>query len=226
GNLKASIVCTEYLALLIIGFSLAALISKYFFVVTVAFGVMGFLYNVRPFRTKERVYLDVLSESVNNPIRLMLGWFIVTSQYLPPSSLVFAYWMAGAFLMNTKRYAEYRFISNPELAGLYRRSFKFYTEERLLVSSLFYSMCFAFFFGVFLIKHRIELLLSLPLFAYLFTWYLYIGMKYNSPVQNPEKLYKERGILVYIAILVVVVTALFYLKIPLLHWFLENSFTY
>ena len=31
----------------------------------------------------------------SNAIRLLLGWFLVTESYLPPSSLVFGYWMAG-----------------------------------------------------------------------------------------------------------------------------------
>jgi hypothetical protein len=60
-------------------------------------------------RTKELPYLDVLSESVNNPLRLFLGWFALVADKLPPLSLALAYWMVGAFFMATKRYAEYRF---------------------------------------------------------------------------------------------------------------------
>ena len=57
-------------------------------------GRSGLVYNVSPIRTKEKVYLDVLSEAVNNPIRLTLGWAMVDSTTLPPSSLLLAYWMA------------------------------------------------------------------------------------------------------------------------------------
>jgi hypothetical protein len=39
--------------------------------------------------------------------------------------------------MAIKRYAEYRFINSAELAGLYRRSFRYYTEESLLASAFF-----------------------------------------------------------------------------------------
>jgi 4-hydroxybenzoate polyprenyltransferase len=73
---------------------------------------MGIFYNVRPFRTKELAYLDVLSESINNAIRLMIGWFIVTPVYLPPVTIVLGYWMGGAFLMATKRFAEYCMIND------------------------------------------------------------------------------------------------------------------
>ena len=129
---------------------------------------MGLMYNVKPFRTKDRVYLDVLSESVNNPIRLALGWFIFVPAALlpndisdfswviiPPSSIILAYWMGGAFLMATKRFAEYRFIGNPEQAGLYRRSFKFYTENSLLISMFFYALVSAFFLCTFCYRSHI-----------------------------------------------------------------------
>ena len=73
GGLKREAVYVEYALLLVAGLALAWPISPLFFASALLFGVMGVLYNVRPFRSKDRVYLDVLSESVNNPIRLLLG---------------------------------------------------------------------------------------------------------------------------------------------------------
>ncbi len=224
GNINAFIVYVEYVAFATVGLALAAFISRYFLITTIVFLAMGVLYNVKPFRTKDRVYLDVLSESVNNPIRLSLGWFIVVSQPLPPSSLLLGYWMGGAFLMGIKRYAEFRFIANYKTAELYRRSFRFYTEESLLISSFFYALSSAFFLGVFLIKYRIELLLSLPFFAILFTWYLYIGMKPSSPVQNPEHLYKEKGFMSYLVFLIAIISILLFYDLSGLNWFLKNAF--
>lgn len=97
--------------------------------------LMGIAYNVPPLRTKDRPYLDVLSESVNNPLRLLMGWFVVIPDQLPPYSLMLAYWMGGDFLMAMRRYSEYRRIGDPARAGAYRRSFRRYTEETLLLSS-------------------------------------------------------------------------------------------
>ncbi|MCK5214119.1 MAG: hypothetical protein KAR05_02045 [Candidatus Omnitrophica bacterium] len=77
---------------------------------------MGILYNVKPFRTKEKPYVDVLSESLNNPTRLMMGWFMVVDGPLTPLSALIAYWMGGAFLMGVKRFAEYRFINDSKQA--------------------------------------------------------------------------------------------------------------
>ena len=119
--------------------------------------------------------------------------------------------------MAIKRYAEFRFINDPERAGLYRKSFMVYTEEKLLISAFFYALSSSFFLGIFLIKYRIEFLLSFPLFALLFAWYLSIGQKRHSPTQNPEKLYKEKWFMLYVIFLGGVVTLLFFLDIPWLH---------
>lgn len=224
GDIKASLVYVEYGILSVVGLGLAAIVSTYFLITALAFLIMGVLYNVKPFRTKDKVYIDVLSESINNPIRLMLGWFVVTSHPLPPASLVLGYWMGGAFLMAVKRYAEYRFIGLHEKAGLYRHSFRFYTEEKLLISSFFYANSSALFLGVFLVKNRIELLLSLPFFALLFTWYLYIGMKTNSVTQNPERLFHEKRFITYVTLLVALVATLMFVDVPWLNWFLKNAF--
>ena len=114
--------------------------------------VMGLIYNIPPVRSKELPYLDVLSESVNNPIRLLLGWFALTDALVPPISLMIAYWMAGAFFMAAKRWAEYKSINDPEAAAAYRRSFKWYNLDRLMVSMFFYSITCALFLGVFIIR--------------------------------------------------------------------------
>lgn len=225
GKVVVKGVYVQYAILAVVGLSLAAFVSKYFLITSAILLVMGVLYNVKPFRTKDKMYLDVLSESINNPIRFSLGWFIISSQFLPPLSLLVAYWMGGAFLMAVKRYAEFRFINDPTTAALYRRSFRFYTENNLLVSILFYAMSFAFFFAVFMLKHRIELLLSLPFFSLLFCWYLSMGMRADSPAQRPENLYKEKLFWIFIAGLVISIGILLWVDFPTLHFFLENHFS-
>ncbi len=223
GEIKAKYVYIEYSGLALAGLGLASLLSTTFFAFSVFFLVMGILYNVRPFRTKDRVYLDVLSESINNPIRLLLGWSAVTAYVLPPSSIILTYWMGGAFLMAVKRYSEYRFIADHERASLYRKSFKYYNEQTLLLSSLVYALSSSFFLGIFLIKYRIEFLLSFPLFALLFVWYLAIGMKPHSATQNPEKLYRETGFITYLVFLCIFVAVLFVVDLPWLEIFVEKQ---
>ena len=222
GRITASMAYAQWLVLAIVGMGIAATITANFLLFSAILLAMGFVYNIKPLRTKDRQYLDVLSESVNNVLRFLLGWSAVNSDVLPPSSILLAYWTGGAYLMAIKRYAEYRFINSSEQAGLYRRSFKFYTEESLLASAFFYALCSAFFLGVFLIKYRIEFLLSIPFLALLFTWYLVIGMRAQSPAQSPEKLYREKPFLLYVAALSCLIVVLFFVHLPWLNFLVEN----
>lgn len=214
GGMKGRLVALDYLFWAVLGLTVAALLSRWVLAMEVWLLVMGLLYNVKPIRTKDVVYLDVLSESINNPIRLLIGWFLVTQAALPPSSIVVGYWFGGAFLMAVKRFAEYRMIGDPQRAGLYRRSFKRYTEQSLLVSSVFYAMVSSFMLGVFMIKYKIELILALPFLFGLFCYYLKLAFKDDSVVQKPEKLYHEKGLLLYVLVLFAIGVALLFLKLP------------
>lgn len=222
--LNEKIIYAEYAALSIIGLSIAFYLSIMFFYTALLLLVMGFFYNVKPFRTKERAYLDVISESVNNPIRFILGWLVFAPTILPPSSILVAYWMGGAFLMACKRFSEYRFINNKKLAGLYRKSFNVYTENSLLISIFFYALTATFFLGIFLIKHRIELLLTFPLFALMFSWYLRIALRTDSTAQRPEKIYTNKYFMIFIILFALFTTALLFIDIPPLHFFLQQNF--
>ena len=193
GKISIGVVYVLYTASLCMGSLIGFLFVNVPFGITVlALAICGIFYNVPPIRLKEFVYVDVIFESFNNVIRLFLGWFCVTPFLIPPVSVVLAFWFAGAFLMTAKRYAEYRFIGDPEKAGQYRRSFKYYDEKKLLLCCLFYASSFSFFFGIFLYKYRIEYILLFPLFSGLFAWYMRIAMKKFSPAQNPQSLYREK----------------------------------
>lgn len=219
--LEFRLVLVEYLLLASCGLAIARLIGPAFLAASLWLLLMGLVYNVPPVRSKDRVYLDVLSESINNPIRFLLGWFAVTGALLPPSSVLLAYWMGGAFLMGIKRYAEFRRIGDPGRAALYRRSFGKYSEQSLLLSSFFYALCSAFFIGVFLVKYRIEFVLTFPLFATLFTWYLAIGLKRDSAAQAPEKLYRETPFMIFAALTFIVAGLLFFIDVPMLRGLME-----
>lgn len=222
-NMNPKIVYAEYFCLAILGLTFAYFVSIPFFVVDLILLIMGILYNVKPIRTKDIPFLDVLSESVNNLLRLLLGWFIITNSYLPPVSIMGGYWMFGAFLMAMKRFSEYRMINNPEQAALYRKSFGKYTEQSLLVSSVFYALISMFLCGTFLIKYKIELILCIPLLCVLFCYYLYISFKPDSAVQKPEKLYKEKNLLILLVIFIIVFVLLLFVDIPVLSKLLDET---
>lgn len=213
-NMKFSLVMVEYAVCIAIGIGLSLMINIPFLLTEIWLLVMGVLYNVKPIRTKDVVYLDVLSESINNMIRLMLGWFIVCENVWPPSSIMVGYWMAGAFLMAVKRYAEYRMIGDPKLAGSYRKSFARYTEATLLCSAFCYALCATFLIGIFLLKYRIEYIVAIPVLFFLFAYYLYIAHKPDSAAQKPEKLFKEKKLMLLVGILVILFAILTVVDIP------------
>ncbi len=222
-EVKKKFIYLEYAVLSIIGLVCAWFVSLPFFITDLVLLIMGILYNVKPFRTKDIPFLDVLSESINNALRLLLGWFIITDCYLPPVSIVIGYWMFGAFLMGIKRYAEYRMINNPKKASLYRKSFSRYTEESLLISSVCYAFISIFLFTTFLLKYRIELVLCVPFMCFLYCYYLRLSFKPDSAVQKPEKLYKEKKLLLFCILFVIVLVVLLYVDIPMLDKLLGND---
>lgn len=223
-SMDGKIIFLLWLTLTIVGLNISALINKYFLAMTAWLWLMGIFYNVKPIRTKDLAYLDVLSESVNNMIRLLMGWFIVAEEFiLPPSSIVLGYWMLGAFLMAIKRFAEYRMIDNPELAASYRKSFGKYSEASLLISAFFYAMCSVFFIGVFLVKYRIELVLFVPVLIGLYCFYFWLSFKKDSAVQKPEKLYNERGLMFYCLLSLILFIILMTIDIPVLKIFMTNE---
>jgi 4-hydroxybenzoate polyprenyltransferase len=208
--LRKEIVLLEWAAFVGVGLICAFIASVPMFFVACVFALQGVVYNLQPLRTKDVPYLDVISESINNPLRLIIGWLMVDPTTVPPSSVVLLYWSGGAFLMAAKRLSEFREIvasHGKELLSRYRASFVGYSETSLTVSCFVYALCSSFFLAVFLIKYRIEYLLTMPAAIALFAYYLALSMKPESSAQKPENLYRENKLM----FLVVLLTALFVL---------------
>jgi 4-hydroxybenzoate polyprenyltransferase len=220
GRVATSIAFAEWLVLAIIGFIFSGLINDSFFYTALAFWLMGLIYNIAPIRLKDIPYLDVLSESVNNPIRLLLGWFAINLSQLPSISLLLAYWFIGSFFMSSKRFSEYRLINNAEIAAKYRKSFSFYNEKRLLVSMFFYSTLFGLFFGIFILRYHFELILMTPLVAGFLSYYVKISFKKDSAVQSPEKLYQDRKLMTFAVICILTFLIILFTNMPFIYdWF-------
>lgn len=216
-SLDARFVYAEYFIFVAVGLLAAFALGPLFFVVSLLFLISGLLYNVPPFRLKDRVYVDVLSESLNNPLRLALGWVMVDPISLPPSSLLLCYWMGGAFLMGAKRLSEYRDIAAGPGVGvlhLYRRSFRAYTEERLLIACFMYANLASFFLAVFLIKYRVEYVIAFPFVALLFSIYLWLAFRKNSVAQRPERLFRSRRLMGTVGITAAVFVIMSFIDVP------------
>ena len=125
--------------------------------------------------------------------------------------------------MATKRFSEYRMIHDPKTAGLYRKSFRGYSEKSLLLSSFFYAMCSTMFLGIFLIKYNVNLLLFMPFLIGLFCYYFLISFKEDSAAQKPEKLFHEKGLMVYVLFLLILFVLLLQIQIPYLSPFITTE---
>jgi decaprenyl-phosphate phosphoribosyltransferase len=193
GQVSIPLAYVQWLLLMVVGVGVGRLISLPFAITVAVLWIMGCLYNIPPVRSKDLPYVDVLSESVNNPLRMLAGWFIVVvgGSSVAPGSLLLSYWMIGCYFMAMKRYAEFRDIGDPARAAAYRKSFGFYTEHRLLISIMFYGSAAMLFLGAFVMRYRLELILAFPLVALVMAIYLALAFKPNSAVQRPEGLYKE-----------------------------------
>src|SRR5262249_34932686 len=73
-QLSGTIVFWEWAGFVAVGLACAFAASKITLLVAGIFALQGIVYNVPGIRAKDKPYLDVISESVNNPLRLMIGW--------------------------------------------------------------------------------------------------------------------------------------------------------
>lgn len=213
----------QWIALMLLGLGLGSLISQAFMLVLLWLWVMGCIYNIPPIRAKNVPYVDVLVESINNPIRLLIGWYIVSPPIQIPVSLLISYWMIGAYLMAIKRFAEMRDISKNISARQYRKSFAYYTEQNLLVSIMFYAAASMLFFGAFVMRYRLELILSFPLIAFIMAMYLNLAFKEDGVAQAPEKLWKETPLMLASFLCLLLMVFLMNFPLPIFTAFFQQS---
>jgi 4-hydroxybenzoate polyprenyltransferase len=216
GKVNVPLAYVQWIALMAAGVGLAFAVNRPLGLTMLALWVMGCIYNIRPVRSKDLPFLDVLSESVNNPLRMLGGWYMTGTLVFPPTSLLFSYWMVGCYFMAIKRYAEYRDIDDPVRAVAYRKSFSYYTLQRLLVSIVFYASAAMLFLGAFIMRYRLELVLSFPFVALVMALYLGLAFKPESAVVNPEKLYRERTLMGAVLACAVIMFVLMLVDIPAL----------
>jgi 4-hydroxybenzoate polyprenyltransferase len=217
GAVSIPVAYAQWIATMLLGLAIALPVSAPLAVTLLVLWLMSCVYNCPPLRCKDQPYLDVLCEAVNNPLRLLAGWFMVGNSVFPSLSLVLSYWMVGCYFMAIKRYAELRDIGDAASAANYRRCFAHYNLDRLLVSIMFYGSAAMLFFGAFSVRYRLELILAYPFIAIVMAVYLQIGLKPHSAAQAPEKLHREPLLMLSVILCAVVMTALLFVDIPPMH---------
>ncbi len=209
----------EYVILTIISIYSSYFINKTFFILNITFIFFGILYNLKPFRLKDIFLADVILESANNPLRFLLGWSIILPNYYPPISIILFLWLVGCFLMTMKRYSEYNYLINYIKPEKYRASFKNYNSKNLFELSLLYCLLSFFFFGIFIIKYKLELIIMSPIACVLYIRIFNISTKKDSLIMNIEKIYKDKIFVYFIILGIVFSLILLQLNLPFLEIF-------
>ena len=169
--------------------------------------VAGLVYNLPPLRLKDWPYLDAVTESLTNPIRIAIGWYAVANG-APPALLLLAFWAFGAFLMTGKRLAELRLLG--DLAGRYRPTFRAYSLAGLGVVQLLYAGVGFAALARLVATQRPEVLPALPLVAGLVGWAFKMTFEPESPLIDPEHLYRRP---VFLLVAIAVFALLVYLAL-------------
>jgi len=157
----------------------------------------GIIYNVKPVRTKDIPFLDSISESANNPIRFLIGWFaLAPAAQFPPATLLVSWWAFGNFLMVAKRLSEFRFLK--EKAADYRTSQKRYTRNKLLAGMILSAaVCLAAFL---VFAHQARLWTFFVIAPFLVGFFLLIfrkTLREAEVMEEPEKLLGQPVFAVY-----------------------------
>src|SRR4030066_206902 len=214
GLVNINIALVQWLILGIMGVLIGLCISYYYALVMIALLVMGCVYNIKPVRSKDIPYVDILTEAINNPIRMLAGWYIFSNVIVPPASLLFSYWMGGSYFIAIKRFAEYKNIGEKNILNAYRKSLAYFTEPKLLVAIMFFGSASMLFLGAFIMRYRIELIITVPLISLVMAIYFDLSFKEESAAQNPEKLYKEPTLIIATLICVAAITLLLFIDVP------------
>jgi len=201
--------------LLGVGIAVAGLVlalvcfSRSFVLSLFALLAAGFIYNVKPVRTKDIPFLDAISESANNPIRFLIGWYAFAPRhFFPPVSLLLAWWSFGNFLMTAKRLSEFRLLRDK--AADYRLSHKRYSRNLLLFGMAASAAVFLTSYAVFVLSLRLyRLFIVVPiLLLYLFLFFRKT-LEEREVMEEPESLLRNP----LIALLTLILVGLFALSV-------------
>lgn len=179
----------------------------------------GIVYNVPPIRLKDRAYVDFTAEALNNPIRLMVGWYVIASpSQLVPISFLLAYWFIGVFLMASKRFGEIRLFADTKKAAAYRLSLRHYTEERLIMAMIAGLSACNFMLGVLAFKYSVDIVIVLPFLIGWIVWFFKLAFEQNTIVKDPERIFEKKGFLLYSLLTGVLFVYFFYTGNHFLNW--------
>ena len=171
----------------------------------------GIVYNVPPLRLKDIPFLDSTMESANNPIRFLIGWYVLAAA-LPPLSLLAAWWAFGNFLMIGKRVAEKKFLTLAE-ASAYRLSLDRYSAGGLVAFMTLNGLLFLAMFIMFTLQTGLRTFLyALPFIVFYLVIFMFKSIQDRDAAEEPEKQLKNPYFALYTLFLLVVFLVAFLLR--------------
>jgi 4-hydroxybenzoate polyprenyltransferase len=209
--LKLKYVLYLYVFLILTTFTMSYyFFGKFYFYIILAFIIMGIFYNVRPFRTKDLKYFDIITESINNPIRFFLGYFTLENNFhffSPPNiKILLFYFTFGCFLMTCKRLSEKRYFGNLKNIAKYRFTIAKYSENEILLQTFFYSTISLLLVSSLLTKLNDNYFLFIFLLLLTYIEYFNLALNKSYAAQEPENLYKQ----FFLMILIILSIGIFY----------------
>jgi decaprenyl-phosphate phosphoribosyltransferase len=171
----------------------------------------GILYNVPPLRLKDVPYVDSALESANNPIRFLVGWYVLTAAF-PPLSLLAAWWAFGNFLMIGKRVAEKKFLSGEEAAA-YRLSLSRYSMGGLVAFMTANGLLFLAMFILFATRSGLRTFLyALPFIVFYLVIFMIKSIQDRDAAEEPERQLRNPYFALYTLFLLAVFAIAFFLR--------------
>ncbi|MCP5106572.1 MAG: UbiA family prenyltransferase [bacterium] len=207
-EISAALLMGLWLLLVVISLGCAYFFYEniYFSIALVALLAAGILYNVPPIRMKDIPFLDSTLESGNNPIRFLIGWYILAPTF-PPISLLISWWAFGNFLMVGKRVAEKKFLTQEESVG-YRMSLEKYSLNGLRIFMAANGIVFLVTFCLFAIEAQLKtFLFSTPFVLVYLIMFMKKSVQDIEGAEEPEKLLKNP----YFAFYTLFLAAIFFL---------------
>lgn len=190
-KIDKKILMTTWFLLVIISLLISFKIFNVQFVIClISLLIAGIVYNVPPIRVKDIPFLDSTIESINNPIRFLIGWYIMTGIF-PTVSILISWWFFGNFLMVGKRVAEKKFLTEEESSG-YRISLKKYSLKMLITFMILNAIIFIVSLSIFTIESKLNsFLFSIPFILIYLLMFMKKSIKDIEGAEEPERLLKN-----------------------------------
>lgn len=211
-QISSKVLLVGWLLLVLAALGLARVFYSQSFILSLgALLLAGILYNVPPLRMKDIPYLDSTVESANNPIRFLIGWYLLADHF-PPLSLLLAWWAFGNFLMVGKRVAEKKFLTAAESSG-YRLSLNRYSVSGLIYFMVLNGLLFLAMFVFFAVSMNLKTFLYvLPFIVFYLVFFLVKSTQDRDAAEEPEKMLKNPYFALYTIFLLIVFFIAFWLR--------------